>query len=45
MTYAFEDSDYIPLQKITDLREKSEQAKALTLGLIRYLRRKAPKRK
>jgi four helix bundle protein len=40
MTYVFEDAEYIPLEKILRLRSQSEEAKALTLGLIRYLRRK-----
>ncbi len=42
MTYVFEDAEYIPLAKILNLRSKSEETKALTLGLIRYLRRKYP---
>ena len=38
MTYALEDSGYLPFEKIKVIRDKSEETKALTLGMIRYLR-------
>jgi hypothetical protein len=38
-----EDSYYIPIEKINSNRDKSEEAKSLTLGLIRYLRTKKNK--
>ena len=40
ITYALEDSKYLPLPKIIEIREKAEAAKSITLGLIRYLRTK-----
>jgi four helix bundle protein len=43
ITYALEDSYYIPIEKINSIRDKSEEAKSLTLGLIRYLRTKKNK--
>ena len=38
ITYALEDSGYLPVEKIKVIRDKSEETKALTLGLIKYLR-------
>ena len=40
LTYALEDSAYLPTETIISIREKAEKAKSLILGLIRYLRTK-----
>jgi len=40
MSYVLEDANYISLDQVQLLREQSEKTKALTLGLIRYLRTK-----
>ncbi len=37
ITYALEDMDYISIDSIMEIRLKSEEAKSITLGLIRYL--------
>jgi len=43
MTYALEDSDYVPIEMIMAIRTKAEDSKSLTLGLIRYLRNRSPR--
>lgn len=40
ITYALEDMEYLPLKKITTIREKAEETKNTTLALIRYLKNK-----
>jgi four helix bundle protein len=40
ITYALSDMKYLPEEKVLAIREKAEEAKSLTLGLIRYLRTK-----
>jgi four helix bundle protein len=42
MTYVLEDIEYVTKQHAELLREQAEQTKALTLGLILYLRKKTP---
>lgn len=37
--YALEDLEYLPVTKIQSIRLKAEETKALTLGLVRYLRK------
>jgi four helix bundle protein len=39
ITYTLEDLDYIPMDKIIAIREKTEKTKNLTLGMIAYLRK------
>jgi four helix bundle protein len=41
MTYVLEDMDYIPKKQAESIRRQAEQTKAITLGLIIYLRKKA----
>lgn len=38
ITYALEDAEYLPMTKLTEIREKAEETKALTLALIKYLK-------
>jgi four helix bundle protein len=40
MTYVLEDIEYVTAQQAESLREQAEQTKALTLGLILYLRKR-----
>ena len=40
ITYVLEDSWYFTREKVIVIRNKSEEVKSLTLGLIRYLRSK-----
>lgn len=40
ITYALTDLKYLTEEKIVAIREKSEEVKSITLGLIRYLRKK-----
>lgn len=40
ITYALEDLSYLPEPIIIEIRQKAEETKSLTLGLIRYLRTK-----
>lgn len=40
ITYALEDMDYLSIDIILEIRLKSEEAKSITLGLIRYLTNK-----
>jgi four helix bundle protein len=40
MTYVLEDIAYVTAQQAESLREQAEQTKALTLGLILYLRKR-----
>jgi four helix bundle protein len=40
MTYVLEDIGYVTTQQAQSLRDRAEQTKALTLGLILYLRKK-----
>ena len=40
ITYALEDCHNISIENIITIRNKSEEVKSLTLGLIRYLRKK-----
>jgi four helix bundle protein len=40
ITYALEDAEYLALAKITEIRDKAEETKALTLGLVKYLKTK-----
>jgi len=37
MTYVFQDLGYLPQEKIEKIRNKTDDTKKLTLGLIRYL--------
>jgi len=37
ITYALEDLNYLSIDSILEIRAKSEEAKSITLGLIRYL--------
>jgi four helix bundle protein len=38
MLYVLEDMNYLGQEKIDSIRQKAESTKALTLGLINYLR-------
>lgn len=38
ITYALEDSEYLPIETIMHIRTKSEDTERLILGFIRYLR-------
>ena len=38
MTYVLEDAEYLDPEEIAQLRQRAEETKSLTLGLIRYLR-------
>src|SRR5882724_4918031 len=40
VTYVLSDLNYLSEEKILDIRDKAEETKSLTLGLIRYLRTK-----
>lgn len=40
ITYVLEDADYLDIERIQEMRKKAEETKAITLGLIRYLRKK-----
>lgn len=40
ITYALADLNYLSEEKILAIRDKAEETKSLTLGLIRYLRTK-----
>lgn len=40
MTYVLEDIEYVTKQQAESLRDQAEQTKALTLGLILYLRKR-----
>jgi four helix bundle protein len=40
ITYALEDAEYLALAKIIEIRDKAEETKALTLGLVKYLKTK-----
>jgi four helix bundle protein len=40
ISYALEDSHYLPEELIIRIKESAEKAKGLTLGLMKYLRRK-----
>src|SRR5882672_4002676 len=40
ITYALADLNYLSEEKILSIRDKTEETKSLTLGLIRYLRTK-----
>jgi four helix bundle protein len=41
ITYALSDLVYLSEEKVLAIREKAEETKSLTLGLIRYLRSKS----
>jgi four helix bundle protein len=41
MTYVLEDADYLSSDKVQLMRKKAEETKSITLGLIRYLRKKS----
>lgn len=40
ITYALEDMKYLPIEKITSIREKAEETKNSTLAFIKYLRKR-----
>jgi four helix bundle protein len=40
MLYVLEDLSYMEISKLQQIREKTEEVKGLTLGLIAYLRRR-----
>lgn len=40
ITYAMEDVQYLPLEKIMEIRIKADDTKNLTLALIKYIRTK-----
>jgi four helix bundle protein len=42
ITYVLEDAELLPLDNILKIRDKAEETKSLTLGLIRYLSSKSP---
>ena len=40
ITYVLIDLNYLPEEKIMEISKKAEETKSITLGLIRYLRKK-----
>jgi four helix bundle protein len=42
MSYVLEDASLLGEEEAKELRKKAEETKAMTLGLIRYLRRRGP---
>lgn len=41
ISYVLEDIDYLPIENIQHIREKTDRAKGLTRGLIKYLHEKS----